>query len=245
MSSPDILIRGSAQGGRSASDRSRRGWQFVERPRRVDSSYYVYKAETNDDLDAVNTLWDAVYGEECGWLRPADGPRYEDRYHAHSTYLMARAEGRVVGTMRMVADSQEGLPVEQFVSISDLRHGKRIVECQRLMTLREYRNRRWQEFPYGVLGALVKAGLHWCIVRGFTHIFADLFANTKTTPIGPLKGLGFEETGKEFIDTELDEPDLSLGLLLTVGELFSRPFRTDSPFYRYLMEYDEYIDVYG
>lgn len=111
--------------------------------------------------------------------------------------------GEVAGTMRLVSDSPEGLPVEQFVSIGDLRADRRLIECQRLMVLPGYRGRRWPELAYGVLGGLVKACLHWCIVHGVTHIVADLFTDTPTTPLVPLMALGFESTGTEFVDTEL------------------------------------------
>ncbi|WP_322770664.1 N-acyl amino acid synthase FeeM domain-containing protein [Frankia sp. Cr1] len=190
-------------------------------------------------------LWETVYGKEFGWLPTDAGGSYRDRYDSRSAYLLATVDGVTTGTMRLVADSPEGLPVEQFVSIADLRGDKRLIECQRLMILPEYRNRRWDELPYGVLGGLVKACLHWCIVNGYSHILADLFTQTATTPMWPLMALGFEETGKEFVDTELDEEGTSVAILLRVGELFSRPFRTSDPFYRYLMTYDDAIDVYA
>lgn len=231
-------------GERYRQDR-RAAWQFAEKIRQVNDRYYVSRASAEQDLEAVDFLWNAVYGDECGWLGPTTGPRYLDRYHAHSTYLVARAEGRPAGTMRLVVDSAEGLPIEQFADISDLRGNRMLVECQRLMILQEFRNRQWRELPYGVLGALFKACLHWCLANSLTHVIADLFTSTKTTPMSVLLGMGFEETGKEFIDTELDEAGTSVALILKLGELFSRSFRTENPFYRYLAEYDENIDVYA
>ncbi len=68
--------------------------------------------------------------------------------------------------------------------------------------------------------------------------------STATTPMAPLLALGFTETGIEFVDTELAEPDESVALLLEVGELFSRPFRSSNPFYRYLMTPCGVVDVY-
>ncbi|MEV8057710.1 GNAT family N-acetyltransferase [Streptomyces antimycoticus] len=222
------------------------GWEFHEEPKNTDQPFFLHIASTEVDFEAVDALWEAVYGQECGWLPTADGPRHKDRYDARSTYLLARAEGRVVGTMRLVEDGTGGLPIEQFVSIDDLRNpGRRLIECQRLMILPEYRNLRYDVMPYGVLAALVKGCIHWCVVRNATHIVADLFTETATTPIGPLVALGFEETGKEFIDTELEGSGRSIALILRVAELFSRPFRSTSPFYRYLMEYDSTVDVYN
>jgi N-acyl-L-homoserine lactone synthetase len=239
--SPGQALRKSQGNTRPKIQRS---WTFVESLREPDSSHYVYTAKEDDDLAAVDALWNAVYGDEFGWLKKAAKPHYLDRFHKHSAYLVAKAEGRTVGTMRLVGDSPEGLPVEQFTSISELRGQRTLIECTRLMILPEYRNRSWQEMPFGVLGALFKGCLHWSIVNGYSHIIADLFTGTKTTPMAILLGMGFEETGKEFIDTELHEPDRSVALLLEVGELFSRSFRTERPFYRYLMAYDERIDVY-
>jgi N-acyl-L-homoserine lactone synthetase len=232
--------------GGPVTRRGSHAWEFVEEPKVKDGPYRIYRAVYPVDFEAVNELWTDVYGRELGWLPPNASLGHRDRYHPHSTYLMAMAEGQVVGTMRLVSDSPVGLPIEQFVSISDLREpDRRLIECQRLMIRDTYRNKRWPELPFGVFAALAKACIHWCVLNGSTHIIADVFSGTQTTPIAPLLALGFEHTGKEFVDTELDEPDKSLALLLAVGELFSRPFRTRSPFYRYLMEYDELLDIYG
>lgn len=222
------------------------GWEFCVEPKDAAQPFFLHIASTEADFEAVDALWEAVYGEECGWLPASDGPRHKDCFDAQSTYLLARVEGRVVGTMRLVADGAGGLPIEQFVSIDDLRApDRRLIECQRLMILPGFRNRRYDQMPYGVLAALVKGCVHWCLGRNVTHIVADLFADTPTTPIGPLVALGFEETGKEFIDTELEGSGRSIALFLRMAELFSRPFRTSAPFYRYLMEFDDIVDVYN
>ncbi|WP_413804144.1 GNAT family N-acetyltransferase [Streptomyces iranensis] len=239
----------TCSGGRSTAGRPSKkhlaGWKFREEPKNSDQPFFLYIASTEADFEAVDALWEAVYGQECGWLPAANGPRHKDRYDAQATYLLARAEGRAVGTMRLVEDGSGGLPIEQFVSIDDLRApDRRLIECQRLMILPEYRNQRYDLMPYGVLAALVKGCIHWSVVHNATHIMADLFTETATTPIGPLAALGFEETGKEFIDTELEGSGRSIALLLRVAELFSRPFRTSASFYRYLMEYDSTVDVY-
>ncbi|MCF7548207.1 GNAT family N-acyltransferase [Pseudonocardia sp. WMMC193] len=221
--------------------------RFRERCIATDSPFRVGFARTEEELRDVDLLWRAVYGTECGWLA-ADAPALiDDRYHPHSTYLLARVAGEPVGTMRVVADSPERLPVEQFVGIEKLRGDgdRRLVEVQRLMVLPQFRRRRYPEMPFGVLAALVKGCLHHCIQQGASHIVADLFLNTPTTPMRTLLSMGFTETGLEFVDTELNEPDRSVALLLQVGELFSRSFRSDAPFYRYLMSYDEVVDVYA
>ncbi|MDI2132414.1 N-acyl amino acid synthase FeeM domain-containing protein [Yinghuangia seranimata] len=236
---------GSRSVGGDAAATALPGWKFVPHVRDPDLPSSVYRAASDADFVAIDGLWADVYGAEFGWLPSGTGPAYKDRYHENATYLLARVEHQVVGTMRLVADSAGGLPIEQFVGIDDIRPGRRLIECQRLMILPEFRNRRFPEFPQGVLAGLVKGCIHWCLANGVTHILADLFTQTATTPIGPLRALGFEETGKEFVDTELSQAGSSVALLLRTGELFSRTFRTASPFYRYLMEYDEFVDVYN
>ncbi|MDQ2583485.1 GNAT family N-acetyltransferase [Saccharothrix yanglingensis] len=221
-------------------------WRFVEDCAPVPNGSGIRLATIESDFDDVDTVWREVYGREHGWL-PADAPAlHKDRYHPNSAYLIAAADGHPVGTMRLVVDTPEGLPIEQFTGIDALRVGdRRLVECQRLMVMGEYRNRRAPGMPYGVFAALVKGCLHWCLRHGYSHIVADLFLNTSTTPMAPLLALGFTETGIEFVDSELDEPDRSVALLLELGELFSRPFRSTNPFYRYLIEPDTNIAVYS
>lgn len=221
-------------------------WTFIPTTRVKANGYSIHPAATIRDFRNVDDVWRAVYGKELGWLPTDSGTLQEDRYHPHSVYLIATVEDEIVGTMRLVRDSPDGLPVEQFVPIDKIRAdpNRCIIECQRLMILAEHRNKRLPQMPFGILAALVKGCLHWCIRNGATHIVADLFVGTATTPLGPLLALGFTETGLEFVDTELHEPDRSIALLLDVGELFSRSFRSDNPFYRYLMTPDEIVNVY-
>lgn len=220
-------------------------WEFFE-ALPATNKRAVYLADSEEDFDSVEALWRDVYGDELGWLPKASQPLRRDRYHQHSVYLIARIAGQAVGTMRLVRDSAEGLPIEQFVSIQQLRDplDQRLVECQRLMISDKWRNTRTPDMPHGVFAALTKGCLHWCLTNNFSHIIADLFENTPTTPVTPLLAIGFENTGISFIDTELEEPDISTALLLNVGELFSRPYRCATPFYRYLMEPDNAVDVY-
>jgi N-acyl-L-homoserine lactone synthetase len=221
-------------------------WRFVADCSQRPGGSGVYLA-AESDFDDVDAVWREVYGRECEWL-PADAPAlHKDQYHQHSTYLLAGLDGRAVGTMRLVSDSAMGLPVEQFATIDKLRDDgrRRLVECQRLMVIKEYRDRRLPGMPYGAFAALIKGGLHWCLRNGYTHIVADLFVNTATTPMTSLLALGFTETGIEFVDSELTEPDVSVALILEAGELFSRPFRSSNPFYRYLMEPDPEVAVYS
>lgn len=222
-------------------------WRFAERMPSYPDGFAVYPAATDSDLDEVEKMWQAVYGHEYGWL-PADAPvLHKDNYHPYSVYLLAAVSGSVVGTMRLVMDSAQRLPIEQFASIDVLRGDgdRRMIECQRLMILADVRNKRYDEMPFGVFAALVKGCLHWCLRNHWSHIVADLFLDTATTPMTSLLALGCVKTDIEFVDTELDEPSRSVALLLDTGELFSRSYRCDNPFYRYLSTPDDVVAVYG
>lgn len=222
-------------------------WRFTPAPKPESSPTGVYPAVSQSDFQQVEQLWRTVYGREFGWLAAgAGGHLHADRYHPHSVYLLARVGGSPVGTMRLVRDSEAGLPVEQFVGIDKIRGSgdPRLIECQRLMVLPDRRNQRIEGMPYGVLAALVKGCLHWCLDNAYSHVVADLFVSTPTTPRAPLLALGFVETGLEFVDTELAEAGRSVALQLRIGELFSRAYRGGSDFYRYLMAPDPAIDVY-
>ncbi|GAA3854492.1 hypothetical protein GCM10022243_20010 [Saccharothrix violaceirubra] len=219
------------------------GWKFVEPSKDPRRPLRIYRATTAEHLDRVDLLWKEVYGRECGWLAAGAGTPRTDGFHPHSVYLLADVDGETVGTMRLVRDSPEqGLPVGRFLPVADLK-GPVTLECQRLMVLAEHRRRRWPELPFGVLAALIKACLHWCVRTDVTHVLADVFLDTATTPMAPLVELGFAETGRTFVDTELHEPSKSTVLVMRINELVSRSFRADNPFYRYLMDFDPIIDL--
>lgn len=136
--------------------------------------------------------------------------------------------------MRLVHDSPIGLPIEQFVDVSDLKRGRKVIECQRLMVLSEYRTYRDRVLPFGAFGALVKSTVHHCLEQQRDHIIADCFLNTPTTPIRQLKGIGFVETGRTFTDHELAESGESTALLLKMETLHQLIRAAETDYFRYL-----------
>jgi len=215
--------------------------QMVSMPETGLHGFAVSLATTEAELGAVDDLWRAVYGRERGWIDPLQrGCLYRDRYHDHSIYLLASAEGHAVGTMRLVLNSGSGLPVEQFVSLNEGGGATRSIECQRLMVLPAYRKRRdEQRCPYGVFAALMKATLHHCLENRITHVVADLFLDTDTTPRRQLAVLGFRELGEPFVDFELTEASKSIALILEIADLLATTFRDKDAFHRYLVTPDE------
>lgn len=136
--------------------------------------------------------------------------------------------------MRLVHDSPIGLPIEQFVDVSDIKRGRNVIECQRLMVLSEDRAYRDAQLPFGAFGALVKSTVHHCLQTRQDHILADCFVNTPTTPIRQLMGIGFVETGRSFTDHELAESGPSTALLLKMETLYQLIRMAPSEYFRYL-----------
>jgi N-acyl amino acid synthase FeeM len=194
----------------------------------------VYKADTPEDLEALHRILCEVYAREFNWLNTGVTRMERDSYHPHSTYLIARAGSKPIGMMRLVHDSPIGLPIEQFVDVSEIKRGRTIIECQRLMVLSEYRTYRDSQLPFGAFGALVKATVYHTLVNRRDYIIADCFVDTPTTPVRQLKGIGFIETGKNFMDRELAESGASTALLLKMETLYQLIRTPQNDYFRYL-----------
>ncbi|MFJ2766420.1 GNAT family N-acetyltransferase [Streptomyces sp. NPDC087300] len=65
-----------------------------------------------------------------------------DKFDAQAYYLLAYAGAEAVGTIKIVPDSQAGLPCEDVADIGALRAGHRLVEFGHLMTLPDARNQK-------------------------------------------------------------------------------------------------------
>lgn len=205
----------------------------------------IVEAKQPEELRAVASIWRDVYGGELGWLNRAECNPLNDRYHPHAHYLLAtgfdteRGEKVPLGTLRVVLDSSEGLPVEQFFPLSPIKHRLgRIGETQRLMVLSRYRAARPKGCPFGVFGALARANVQYCLQNRFDHLVVDAFLSSETTPIDAFKALGFEAFGPPFRDTELVEPSESVLMIMSMPRLMSTIFSTPSALLQYFYSPD-------
>ena len=197
----------------------------------------VYVATSDADLAKVRTIWEQVYKEELGWLDEHNIDPRNDIYHAASVYLLATNEtGEPVGVMRMVIDSECGLPVYNFVDISELRKSAQgaLVECARLMVPVKYRDQKFSNYPHGIFAALVKAALHECLKEKNYNVLANCFLDTRTTPIKALKQMGFRDLNIRFRD-ELNEASDCTVLHLDIKDMLSIFYGTQSGFGNYIM----------
>jgi len=201
-----------------------------------------------NDFKAVNQLWQKVYVEELSWLSSVPSQNKhdvlcEDVYHPHSTYILAKIGDSVIGTLRLVFDSDSaGLPVEQFFPLDILKDDKgSTIEAHRLMLSPEYRKTRLSEAPFGISASLLKAGFHYCFQKKVSRIFIDAFVDTPTTPIKTFKSIGFKEIGCPFVDSELSESSLSVAMVIDVMQLLSTTYSGKSKLLRYIFSPDSAI----
>lgn len=197
----------------------------------------VYVATSDTDLAKVRTIWEQVYKEELSWLDEHNTDPRNDIYHTSSVYLLATGEtGEPVGVMRMVIDSEHGLPVDKFVDISDLRNNAQgaLVECARLMVPVRYRDQKFAAYPYGIFAALVKAALHECLKEKNYNVLANCFLDTRTTPIKALVQMGFRDLNIRFRD-ELNEDSDCTVLHLDIKDMMSIFYSAQNGFGNYIM----------
>ncbi|WP_263748240.1 N-acyl amino acid synthase FeeM domain-containing protein [Plectonema radiosum] len=223
--------------------------KILENPQKItkklSESLSCVIASTSNDFEQINRLWHEVYVKEMGWLQTTSQDLFHDRYHPYSVYFLASIDEVAVGTLRLVFDSSIGLPVEQFFHLGLLKINHRFVEGQRMMVSSSFRHRKFKSAPFGLLMSLNKAAFHYCFMSGVTHILADAFVNTPTTPIKAFKALGFEEVGCPFADTELSDSSKSVMLILGMDRLISKAYIAQGKLFKYLLEFDPNFHFYN
>lgn len=121
------------------------------------------QAHSEDLKVAIYRLRYKVYAEEFGFERPEDHPGgvETDVYEPYSIHFAALNENQeVVGTLRLVLNSEKGFPLEHAVKRINFIGKKpvpdRIAEISRLAVSKDYRRRNEDGF-YGVESYLVKS----------------------------------------------------------------------------------------
>lgn len=208
---------------------------------------FVCFAETEEDFSYVEAIWREVYCQELGWLQEEHCKLQHDKFHPYSKYVLARdRDGQPVGVMRLVLNGELGLPIEQFVDISDIKRTcqGRIIECARLMVPQRCRDVRIEGFPFGVYATLVKATLHYSMQNGIYDVMANCFKNTETTPIKSLLLFGFNDLGMEFRD-DLNEASSCTALHLDIRNMLARMYAKNRKFNCYMIAHDDSFNIYS
>lgn len=119
-----------------------------------DMGLFQFKIASGKELEEVFRLRYKVYCEEWGFERPEDHPKgvETDEYDEHSIHFAALRDGQLVGTVRMILNSEKGFPIEKHckidVDLSTLDRDK-ICELSRLAISKEYRRRAEDALIHG------------------------------------------------------------------------------------------------
>ena len=158
-------------------------------------------SRSDEDVQCARALWHQVYCQEFGWL-PPDADPLADPYHARSVYAVSRIAGKTaIGTMRIVHLADPGFYISAKLGTGPLAdHLTKGFEVQRLMVLKDFRDRRFPGAPFGVYGAMVKICLQHAMATASDWVLADCHRNTEIGPLKSMKGMGFKETGHTYRD---------------------------------------------
>lgn len=187
-----------------------------------------------EDLESLYRFRHDVYVDDLGWLPPSSDRMARDVYDDFAfNYAAFDEHDRVVGSVRIVADSPMGLPLERCAPLNGYRSGKTIVEICRLAVHPELHNPR-------LGGLLMKTGLHRAEMLGASHVLLDVAVETESVRL--YEKTGFVRLGPEYIDTH------HLGRLrsVTMGQAvaeFHQAWSLQNPgLYRFLTTKDGCID---
>ncbi len=161
-------------------------------------------------VDGVRLLTDAFDETACNFAA------YDD-------------DGQVVGSVRVVLDGAQGLPLGRCFSLEEYRQSRTLAEVCRLAVAPEYRR--------GSLAArLMRTACQYCMSSGVTHILVDTFVGDGG-PARMYEWIGFRRIGGPYQDTIHVGCDLpSFALALDVEEARVEAQSTRPTVYRFFTD---------
>lgn len=121
---------------------------------------------TDDERLAMYRLRFHVYCVENKFLDAADNPNglEKDDWDAASAHFIAKLEGEVVGTIRLVIDSPLGYPIESHFDVAHLRApGRVFAELSRFIVDPKHRRN-----IFGISNGLMGVILRYSLQKGIT-----------------------------------------------------------------------------
>lgn len=116
----------------------------------IGSTEFTFRAlEASESLDEVYRLRYQVYCKECNFIKEEDHPNgiEQDKFDPHSVHFVAEDAQGVIGTARIILNSQYGFPLEEHCN-GNLTIDKASIpreqsaEISRLVISKSYRRRR-------------------------------------------------------------------------------------------------------
>jgi predicted GNAT family N-acyltransferase len=175
----------------------------------------IAMAAGRNDWDVIYRLRQAVYVDGEGRLGSVeDMSSTFDRFNAKATYFIASVEGSAVGCIKVIADSENGLPCDEIVDLSrHRREGAVIVELGHVATLPQVRH-------HGIGRSLMREGLIFAVSRvRATHIIGDFFVESGTDGLRRFyTALGFEPLSEPYADARFKNAPLSIVGILEIAK---------------------------
>ena len=116
----------------------------------------MYKFLQANSYELKNAIYEfryRVYVEEFGFEKKEDYPNNceKDKYDDYSIHFVAlNKNNKVIGTARLILDSEEGFPIEQVTKIKFKPSLNKIAEISRLAIDRNYRNQKEESVLFGL-----------------------------------------------------------------------------------------------
>lgn len=164
----------------------------------------IYKITENAmEKDAAICLMEQVFDIELGYAKIKS-----DRFDEKAVFLITKSDGQVVASLRVVPDSELGLPVDEYTDISHLRDKKiKLAEVSRLACLKDF---RYNHVAMNGVIFLKKV----LTDMGITHVVIDSFLHSARL----YRRLGFEPLGEPIFDPTIlkagDDPSVPNSLIM-------------------------------
>jgi len=186
------------------------------------------------DLERLYRFRYEVYVEQLLWLPANAEGLLHDEYDEFAFNYAAIEDDQVVGSIRVVPDSQAGLPFERCSPMNGYREGRRVVELCRLAVHQDHRG-------HFLAGLLMKAGYQRAIMMDATHAALDAYIGEGSNSHLYTK-MGYEPISEPFHDPDwlckMPEQVFAVDL---VGS--TRDWPTTRPgLHRFFTTQDDHID---
>lgn len=199
------------------------------------SEITVREVTSDEGMRDVLLLRDRVYVTDQGRLGSVDDTKDTfDKYDQYGTYLVAYHDATPIGAVKIISDSELGLPCESTakltVNLAELRANGRLVEFGHLVSAPEVRSQ-------GVGMHLMRHGLMYSVGKlKATHILGDFFADADGNFQPFYARVGFRPVSEPYRDVRFTGSPLSIVGLADIEASF-KIWREGSEGQRKLLDY--------
>ena len=179
----------------------------------------VKQAKEQNDFKQIISLREKIYvREENRISQVEDFAKSFDKYNNSSVYFLAFNEDIPIGTIKVINDSDSGLPCEEIVTIKHLKADNIIVEFGHLIILPEFRYNR------KIVFCLMREAFKYSYkFLNASHIVADVFIDKKRNYLTDFyHKAGFKDLFGPYQDKRFIDSPASLLIILEIEELHKK-----------------------